>query len=158
MRKLVLETPPVLGIRVYGALLIAGALYLFAFVAPRSGLPEIWALSVLPLLAGVTCLAARTFWFVERGTGRVWRSMFLPRGGRLLSTGVTRVTIARDVRLVGKGKRFVPGNVYPVFLFPGAEEVDADQDPLRARQLAQALAQGLQVPLRDHSAEADDED
>lgn len=149
MRKLVLQTRPGLD-HLFGATgSLVFALGLCAFVAWPLGMPLVWLLCLAALALAVLALSWRTLWFVDRDTGQVWKAHLVPQGGTLLAGRVNRVGLAKEVRMVGSGKSRRLVDVFPVILLPAAEEVQADQDEARARELAEALAKGLQVPLRD---------
>lgn len=149
MRKLVLQKRPGLDHLSGAAGSLVFSLGLCAFVAWPLGMPLVWLLCLAAVAMAGLALSWRTLWFADPDTGQVWRAHLLARGGTLLAGRVNRIGLSKELRMVGSGKSRRLTDVFPVVLLPAAEEVQADLDEARARELAEALAKGLQVPLRD---------
>lgn len=149
MRKLVLQKRPGLDHLSGAAGSLVFSLGLCAFVAWPLGMPLVWLLCLAAVAMAGLALSWRTLWFADPDTGQVWRAHLLAQGGTLLAGRVNRIGLSKELRMVGSGKSRRLTDVFPVVLLPAAEEVQADLDEARARELAEALAKGLQVPLRD---------
>lgn len=131
----------------------AGALVFSLFLAVSMGwpsrMPVFWLICLVPGAIGLVAVCWRTFWYVVPGAGQVFKSQVVRTGERLVADGVKRVELSKAERMVGRGKSRRLTEVFPVLLLPAAVEVDAGVDEGKARQLAEALARGLGVPLRD---------